>query len=146
MNRTVEIGFRHARNAAMMSDFYRAPTGCVVAQRGRVLAAGFSSRKSHPQQQRYNRYRDFRDAPSPLPAQLHAEVAALVQLRNSDVEWGKVDVFIYRIRRDRPHGLARPCQACMQYLRDLGVKSVWYTTDEGVCHEALESGGLLCTG
>lgn len=130
----------------MMSDFARAPTGCVVAQRGRVLAAGFNSRKSHPQQLRYNRYREFRKGTSPLPAQLHAEVATLVQLKNADVDWNKVDVFIYRLRRDRPHGLARPCPACMRYLRDLGVKSVWYTTDDGVCHEILEHGELLCTG
>lgn len=129
-----------------MSDFTRAPTGCVVTQRGRVLAAGFNSRKSHPQQQRYNQYRVFRDAPSPLPAQLHAELAALVQLRNSDVDWGKVDVFVYRIRRDRPHGLARPCPACLRYLRDLGVHSIWYTTDDGACHEILESETAFSTG
>lgn len=142
MTKAVENGFRHARSAALMSDFSRAPIGCVVTLRGRVLAAGFNSRKSHPQQQRYNRYRKFRGNPAPLPAQLHAEVAALVQLRNVDIDWAKVDIFIYRLRRDQPHGLARPCPACRRYLQDLGVKSIWYTTDEGMCHERLSTSAI----
>lgn len=129
--------FRHARHMAEMSSFSRARIGCVVAYKGRVLAAGMNSRKSHPVQEHYNRYRKFDDHCWP-PAALHAETAALVQLQGEDIPWDKVDVYVYRIRKDRPHGLAAPCPACMQYLKDLGVKSIYYTTDDGYAHQIIE--------
>ena len=137
MTRRAEWCFGHARQVAGLSDFGRVKIGCVVAQNGKVLSAGFNSRKTHPRQKAYNRYRAFEDAVSPLPAQLHAEIAALLPLRDSGVEWGKVELFIYRLRRDRPQGMAAPCPACRRYLKDLGVRSVWYTTDYGFAHEEL---------
>lgn len=116
---------------AEMSSFRRARVGCVVALRGRILSAGFNGRKTHPRQLRYNRYRSFQDLDGDVPAQLHAEVAALVQIENEDIDWRKVEVFVYRLRRDQPYGMAAPCPACRQYMKDLGVRRVWYTTQDG---------------
>lgn len=129
--------FEYARHMAEMSNFPRARVGCVVAYKGNVLAAGWNSNKTHPVQAHYNQYRKLRTSDAPSPAQLHAETAALVQLRNEDVPWDKVDVFVYRLRRDRPHGMVRPCAACQRYMRDLGIKSIWYTGDDSYIHEVI---------
>ncbi|MPM13744.1 hypothetical protein SDC9_60103 [bioreactor metagenome] len=137
MTKTNARCFEHARHMAEMSDFRRARVGCIVAYKGKVLSAGFNSHKTHPVMGRYNRYRQFRDYDGDTPAQLHAEVAALVQIANDDIDWGKVDIFVYRLRRDRPHGLAAPCPACRQYIKDLGIKSIWYTSNDGICHEEI---------
>ena len=130
--------FEHARRAAEMSNFGRVRVGCVIAEHGKVLSAGFNSTRTHPLQLHYNRYRTFRDGTTSLPAQLHAETAATLPLRNLDIDWGKLDVFVYRVRKDQPHGLAAPCPACRQYLIDLGVRSIYYTTGDGYAHEAIE--------
>ncbi len=129
--------FEHAKHMAEMSSFLRARIGCVVTYKGDVLAAGWNSNKTHPVQAHYNKYRNLGPAASSSPAQLHAETAALVQLRGEDVPWDKVDVFVYRLRRDRPHGLAKPCAACQRYMRDLGIRSVWYTGDDSYIHEVI---------
>ncbi len=129
--------FEHARHMAEMSSFSRARVGCVVAYKGNVLAAGWNSNKTHPVQAHYNQYRKLRPSVALSPAQLHAETAALVQLRNENIPWDKVDVFVYRLRRDRPHGLAKPCAACQRYMRDLGIRSVWYTGDDSYIHEVI---------
>lgn len=130
--------FDHAKHMAEMSNFPRVRVGCVVAYKGNVLAAGWNSNKTHPVQAHYNQYRKLRPSTAPYPAQLHAETAALVQLRGEDIPWDKVDVFVYRLRRDCPHGLAAPCPGCKQYLMDMGVKSIYYTTDDGYAHEILD--------
>lgn len=41
-------------------------------------------------------------------------------------------VFVARKRRDRKNpGTAKPCKNCMTRLRSVGVKRVYYTTDDG---------------
>jgi len=129
--------FEHARHAAEMSSFGRVRIGCVVTQNGKVLSAGFNSRKTNPHQKSYNRFRSLDLERGAIPAALHAEIAALLPLRHSDVDWDKVEVFIYRIRKDRPHGLAAPCPACRQYMKDLGIKKIHYTGDDGYIYEEI---------
>lgn len=122
---------------AEMSGFRRAPVGCVVASKSRVLAAGFNTYKTHPLQLKYNRYREFNDLSGETPAALHAEIAALSQIVDEDIDWGKLDIYVYRLRRDQPYGLAAPCPACMQLIKDLGIRSVWYTGNDGIYHKEI---------
>lgn len=128
-------GFHHAKAAAEMSDFTRAKVGCAVMDKNKVLSVGFNTTKTHPQQKHYNQLRTFRDGTAVAPAQLHAEMAAVLQLQYADVDWSRADVYVYRLCKDRPHGMARPCPACMGMLKDLGVKRVFYTSDIGVIRE-----------
>lgn len=137
MTKSTRNCFKHAKHMAEMSSFNRARVGCVVAMKGRIIAAGFNSRKTHPVMSKYNKYRQFRDWNGDTPSQLHAEVAALIQLDGSDIDLSKADIFVYRIRKDRPYGMAAPCPACRQYIKDLGIKSMWYTTQDGYVHERI---------
>jgi deoxycytidylate deaminase len=35
--------------------------------------------------------------------------------------------------------MARPCQSCMAAIKDLGIKEIYYTSDEGFVYEKLKS-------
>lgn len=39
----------------------------------------------------------------------------------------------------KPFGLARPCPACMAMIKNLGIKKIYYTTDDGFAFEQLET-------
>lgn len=125
-----------AKHVAELSDYKRIHIGCVAVQGNRVLSTGFNSTKSHPLQAHYNRFRQFYGA-CVCSHTLHAEIACLIPLWGCDIDWGKVDLYIYRLRRDIDHGLSRPCPACLAAIKELGIKNVYYTTDDGYAHEKI---------
>lgn len=77
---------------------------------------------------------------------LHAEIRCINKIKNLDINFSKVRLYVYRIRRDRPFGLARPCTSCMAAIRDLGIRDIYYTTNEGYSYEHLAKnivGGVI---
>jgi tRNA(Arg) A34 adenosine deaminase TadA len=70
---------------------------------------------------------------------LHAEISCINQIKNLNINFSKVKLYIYRIRKDQPFGLARPCPSCMAAIKDLGIKNIYYTTNDGYSHEHLEN-------
>lgn len=73
---------------------------------------------------------------------LHAEIHCLNQIRNLNINFLKVKLYIYRIRRDQPFGLARPCPSCMAAIRDLGIRNIYYTTNNGYSYERIENNNI----
>lgn len=122
---------------ADMSDYYRTPMGCVVVLGNRVIGYGCNSNKTHPMQMKYNQYRNFGESGSGVIHKSHAEIAALSPIRHLDIDWSKVGVYVYRKRRDREFGLARPCPACMEIIRNFGVRDIFYTGDGSYIYEKL---------
>lgn len=57
MRNTEQKFFERAKQVAALSDANYSPTGCVAVYRGVVIAAGCNSQKTHPMQDKYNRYR-----------------------------------------------------------------------------------------
>ena len=47
-------------------------------------------------------------------------------------------LYIYRIRKDQPYGMARPCPSCMAAIKDIGIKDIYYTTNDGFSYEYLD--------
>ena len=127
---------RMAKSIAQISEANRQKMGCVVEYKGHVINFSVNSNKTHPLQKEYNKFRFDDDS---TPHSLHAEIAALAPLRNADIDWNRVNVYIFRIRKDTPHhgGLARPCKSCMAYLKDLGIKNIYYSTEYGYVHEVI---------
>ena len=74
-----------------------------------------------------------------LIPKLHAEINCISQLKHLDINFSKVKLYIYRIRKDRPYGIARPCPSCMAAIKDLGIRSIYYTTNDGFAYERLEN-------
>ena len=127
--------FDKARQVATVSDYHKAHIGCVVVYQGQAIGLGCNCNKTHPIQKKYNRYRKSSD--SMLP-KLHAEINCLNQIKHFDINFSKVKLYIYRIRKDQSFGMARPCPSCMAAIRDLGIRNIYYTTNAGYAHEKLE--------
>ena len=127
--------FEKAKKVASVSDFYKTHMGCVAVYQGQVIGLGCNCNKTHPSQQYYNQYREKSDS---LLAKLHAEMSCLNSIKNQNINFSKVKLYIYRIRKSQPFGLARPCPSCMAAIRDLGIRDIYYTTNEGYAYEKLE--------
>ena len=129
--------FEHAKHAAEMSDF-RVHVGAVAVLGKQILNVGFSNSKSHPLQSHYDKYRNLKPD-NRITSTLHAEIHCLAPImHHENVDWSKVVLYVYRIRKDRPHGMARPCAACMRMIRECGIKNIAYTTDDGFAFERID--------
>ena len=126
--------FEKARKAATISDYYKTHVGCVAVYQGQVIGIGCNSNKTHPTQKFYNRYRVQSDS---LLPKLHAEINCINSIKHLDINFSKVKLYIYRIRRDQPFGMSRPCPSCMAAIRDLGIKEIYYTTNDGYSYEKI---------
>ena len=127
-----------AKNMAEMSDFDRQQMGCVVTYKKKVIGMGFNSTKTHPLQKTYNNR--FRFDSDDTPHCMHAEMHALIPIRNLDIDWNKARVYVYRVSRCYPSNgaFARPCTACREYMKSLGIRHIYYTTSESPVHELLD--------
>lgn len=96
--------------------------GCIITDRkGRIVATGVNSRKSHPLQSKFAKQCGRDDK-----IFLHAEISALVRCR----EKGHT-LYVGRWRKDGEIGLARPCPICLGAIIEAGIKQVIYTETGG---------------
>lgn len=91
--------------------------GALLVDGCRVIGVGINEMKTHPKL--------FYLA---WPY-LHAEMKVLFSEGLDNVK-GMV-VYVARVRRDGIVGNSRPCEKCMGFLREGGIKRVVYTTGEG---------------
>ena len=124
MNKKKEVIFKKARLAALDSDFHRQHVGCVITYKG------------HPYQKIYNEYRQPPDDNEWIP-KVHAEISALSKIKDLNLNPKKLAVYTYRIRKDQKFGMARPCPACINAIIDMGIKHIYYSTNDGYAHEIL---------
>ena len=103
--------FLKARNIADLSDFHKIHIGCVEVYQYRI---------------------------NNLLPKLHAEISCISSIRHLNINFSKVKLYIYRTRYDQDHGLARPCPSCMAAIKDLGIKHIYYTTNDGYGYEYVE--------
>lgn len=126
--------FKKAQQAANISDFQKTHVGCIAVYQGNVIGIGCNCNKTHPTQKYYNRYRE--ESCEFVP-KLHAEINCINQIKHLDINFVKVKLYIYRIRKAQPFGMARPCPSCMAAIKDLGIKNIYYTTNDGYVHERI---------
>lgn len=127
--------FKKARQTAMISDYKKVHIGCVAIYHGSIIGIGCNTNKTHPLQKYYNRFRE--NSEKMLP-KLHAEMNCLNSIRNLNINFTRVKLYIYRIRNDQPFGLARPCPSCMAAIKDLGIRDIFYTSNDGYVYERIE--------
>lgn len=76
--------------------------------------------KTHPTMQRNNPDKTWTPG-------LHAEVHACLGV-DLDLLQGAT-VYVARLRKDGRFGLAAPCEICTRFLRGVGIRSVFFTTN-----------------
>ena len=125
--------FNIARNVSDMSDFSRVKIGCVLACGNKIIGSGFNCEKTHPLQAIYNSER-FEGG----EAKLHAETHAIIPLLKKNIDWKNVQIYVFRDKKEdgkRVISMARPCKSCMKMIKDIGIKDIYYTTEDGYAHE-----------
>lgn len=130
--------FKMAKKEMKRSD-YSGPAriGCAVYYKGTLLAKGHNSNKTSPIQDKYNFYRYKSNSNSYLPPKNHAEIATLKKIRYLDIDFSKVEVYTYRELKNGHVANSRPCPSCMKFIKDLRIKKIYYTTDDGYAEERL---------
>ena len=137
MNSRASVAFELARQVAENSDFERAHVGCLITYKGTPVASGCNSHKTHPMQQKYNKYRQTNSDNKTFIPKRHAEINALSRIKDCDYDPKKLAIYVYRIKKIKKYGMARPCPSCMQAIKDAGIKTIYYTTEDGYAEEHL---------
>jgi deoxycytidylate deaminase len=107
--------FRLAENVSKYSDC-RIKMGCVLVDHSTPISVGFNKKKF------------FSKWCVPPKESIHAEMEAL-RTSGKDCLRG-ANIFVYRERKNGSLGMARPCENCMEKLKEFGVRKVFYTIDE----------------
>jgi deoxycytidylate deaminase len=114
----LDIGyFRLAKNVSKYSD-HNVKVGCVLSYK-RPISVACNKSKTHPKYA--NPYTSF-------VGSLHAEVRAIINSGVDNLEG--YTIYVYREHSDGTPGMSRPCKYCMKLLKDVGIKFIYYTTDE----------------
>ena len=130
--------FNEAKRCSFKSDYHGATAakiGAVAVFKGTVIAKGYNQNKTHPLQYKYNCHRFNTNSNHYYPSKIHAEMEVVSKIRNLDIDFSKVTIYVYRETKEGILAMARPCKACTAALKDLGIKTVCYTTENGYCEE-----------
>jgi len=123
--------FELAESIAKLSDYPRIKIGSVLVKNKDVVSVGQNMLKTHPAQHRYNKC-----LPYNMPADhVHSEINCISKAR-PDLLRGST---LYIFRRDRNGNVAmcRPCNACMQAIRDAEIKEIYYSIPNGFSYERI---------
>lgn len=134
--------FNTAKDIAKISDSTKAKIGCVLVYKNKVIGTGFNCQKTHPLQKMYNIYRfENDDKPHSLHAEIHALLPLIKRENEQSFDWANVKLYTYRNRKIKGKqclGLSRPCPSCLALIKKLGIKNLYYTTNDGYCYEELK--------
>ena len=88
-------------------------------KRGKILSVGHNSYiKTHPKMYEYALKMN-----QPYKIFLHAEIAALIKIRNGE----PFKIFIERYGKNGEPKLAAPCPICLEAIRQAGIQRIEYT-------------------
>lgn len=123
--------FDVAKTISRTSNFHGTHVGCCVVYKGVVTSVGCNSEKSHPLQMKYNRFRDF--DPNASLSKVHAEVHALSLMNSAGkhIDWSKASIYVYRELKNGKPAISKPCPACNQLIKDLGIANMCYIDESG---------------
>lgn len=131
-----------AKEIAEGSTYKTHKIGCVLVYKHHILTYAVNTNKTHPIQKTYNMlYRKFTKSDKPILDFGHAEILAICSVPYpiaQTIDWSKVRLYVARNCKGKEFGMARPCNACAGLIRDMGIKKVFYTTDEGYAEERYE--------
>ena len=125
-------GIKRAKKESKKSDYrgnkISQHLGCAIYYKGTLLATGHNSNKTHTLQHSYNSERY--ETPK-----VHAEIMALSKIKYLDIDFNKVEIFVYRESFDGAYVNAKPCVSCEKCIRDMGIKRIHYTGNKSIISE-----------
>ena len=130
--------FNKAKEISKRSDFNKIHIGCIIVYKNTILTKGYNTNKTNPLQKLYNQYRTLKwnNNVQPIP-KLHAEMMCILKIMHLDIDFSKVKLYIYRQDLKGNLAMCRPCKACMKAIKDLKIKNIYYTTNDGYVKEII---------
>jgi deoxycytidylate deaminase len=126
--------FKAAKAVSELSDHQQYKVGAVVVMSHRIISSGHNSNsKTHPLQKKYNRYRFTDDGEH----KQHAELAALLPLIRERTDLSNAVIFTYREHKNGHLAMSRPSPSCLRLIKDVGIKRMFYTTENGYADERI---------
>lgn len=117
---------------SLNSTYARVNIGAVLVVGNYVVSKGANLDKAHPLQFKYN----VKAHRPPSAHKLHAEVHALLKSKQFDLTGGTA--YIGRLDRNGLPAMCRPCKACMLALRDAGIRTIFYSSRQGIKRERID--------
>lgn len=127
--------FKAAKAVSELSSFAKHKVGAVAVYKHKIISSGCNSYVTNPLQKRYNKFRF--DTDYTLHSK-HAELECLLPIINRhDIDFSRVSLYIYRQHKSNDLACARPCDSCLNLIKDLGIKNIYYSNEGGFSHEEI---------
>jgi len=120
-SKKVDRCFALARNIASDSPYGKIRHGALLVKGGSVINASFNK-------ENYSSFGKRFRSPQRGHATVHAELGCILGLPR-DVTSG-TDLYVCRINRRGEFRFSKPCSMCHEALKHVGVKRVYYTTND----------------
>ena len=93
-----------------------------ICKRNRIISMGMNSQKTtHTLLKRYNYYMEG----------IHSELDCYIKIRWMDINYSKCVLINVRINRFGQIKMSKPCSCCLSLIKEIGINTVYYTTNEG---------------
>ena len=123
---------KKAYEISKLSNFPRIHIGCIAVYKKDIIGMGYNSLKTSPIQSKYNalgKRQMFSNNGKPINEFLHAEMSCLNMIRNMNIDFSKVKLYISRKNVLGELACCRPCSACEYAIKELGIRTIYYTDD-----------------
>ena len=106
----------------------RQKVGCIIVEKGRIIARGVNSTKTHPLAAAFSKH--------PLAIYLHAEMGAIIKANRISSNFSNASLYVARrtLTNTRKHdgcGLAKPCNGCAAAIAHFNFGLIAYSLDSG---------------
>ena len=126
--------FKVAKAMAKLSTHAKCRVGAVVIKGGEVLSIACNTLKSHPMQRKYNVHRGI-TGDHKHQHHLHAEINTLLKVKDKRKLKGAA-LYIVRVKRKGENAIARPCPACLNYIKhETPIVDCYYSTEDSYSYE-----------
>jgi tRNA(Arg) A34 adenosine deaminase TadA len=104
---------------------YRYKVGAVLFNKQCIVASGRNGVRSNPIHPKYKTYKES----------FHAEQSCLTGLNWNLL--GRCQMLIIRVNPSGNFGLAKPCEMCLKLLQYVRIKTIYYSTADGIVKEKI---------
>lgn len=91
----------------------RIRVGAVIVNNRKIVSKGFNRPKTHPLVCKYSYWEG---------SNLHAEMDAVLKARKGPLKGSTI--YVSRLYRDGMRAPSKPCQGCLEMLKDKGIKEI----------------------
>lgn len=120
------IGFKIAKEESKKS-LYKHKVGCAILKGKRKISSGFN--KITFKSKGVYKYSNYKNS-------THAERLACSKVNKLDLKGASI--YVYRQDAKGRPVLAKPCDKCMQLIKDMKFKYVYYTIKESPYYERIK--------